>query len=275
MALGLAWRDRSYEVDYSFVYPFSGIAGTMGSHLLGVSFAWGQPAGFGAMADNDGRISPEPPGKEPGVDTAAAIEARKEAFQHVSAAKERIAAGYYGEALVPLNEADRVLKNDPEVKNMLARVGEIAGVVLSAPEKDNRDTLLRKSVNKYIADDADAVNIITYASQILPDDVAVARIKEIIAREFPEAITAQRYLPGISVVDQLLQDALDLIRGGRFIQAVATLEKVLEIQPDNITALTRMGSAYWAMGKKDLARQKWKKVLELDPGNREVQQFMK
>jgi Flp pilus assembly protein TadD len=278
MALGLGWRDRSYSVDYSFIYPFSGIAETYGSHLLGVSFGWGEPMSRpGVMAAEQAEQTEvrESAGKgEDSTDTAAVTEARKQAHARVVEAKDKIATGYYSEALTGLTEADRVLKNDPETKTLLARVAPIAALVPSATGGQQRNTLLRKSVNKYMMNDADAVNIITYASQIMPNDVTVGQVKQVITKSFPESMTAQRYLPGISVVDQLLQEALDLIRGGRFIQSVATLEKVLEIEPNNITALTRMGSAYWAMGKKDLARKTWKRVLELDPDNKEVLQFM-
>jgi Flp pilus assembly protein TadD len=97
----------------------------------------------------------------------------------------------------------------------------------------------------------------------------------LISREFPETASELRILPGITIIDQLLQDALDFIRNGRFIQAISTLQRVLQLEPDNIPALTRMGSAYWAMEKKDIARKNWRRVLELDPGNTEVHQFMK
>jgi Flp pilus assembly protein TadD len=116
---------------------------------------------------------------------------------------------------------------------------------------------------------------ITYARQRWPRDTTVARLYNLISREFPETASGMRMLPGITIVDQLLQDALDFIRNSRFIQAISTLQQVLQLEPDNIPALTRMGSAYWAMEKKDIARKNWERVLELDPDNREVLQFMR
>ena len=138
-----------------------------------------------------------------------------------------------------------------------------------------RDDLLRKAVNRYADKNTDAMLYITYARQRWPKDASVGRLYNIIAKEFPETAANLRILPGITVIDQLLQDALDFIRTGRYIQAVSTLQRVLQLEPDNIPALTRMGSAYWAMEKKDIARANWQKVLDLDPENREVMMFLK
>ena len=51
--------------------------------------------------------------------------------------------------------------------------------------------------------------------------------------------------------------------------------QVLDLEPSNVLALTRMGSAYWVMGAKDTARKLWQEAQKLDPSNPELQEFIK
>ena len=153
-------------------------------------------------------------------------------------------------------------------------MSSVNSILPDAASTTSRDDLIRKSINRYVDKNTDAVLYITYARQKWPKDIAIARLYNVIVREFPETASGLRMLTGITIIDQLLQDALDFIRTGRFIQAISILQRVLQLEPDNIPALTRMGSAYWAMEKKDIARQNWERVLELDPNNKEVLQFM-
>ena len=46
------------------------------------------------------------------------------------------------------------------------------------------------------------------------------------------------------------------------------------VSPDNSLALTRMGSAYFALGQRDLAAETYRKVLQLEPDNERLKEFM-
>lgn len=281
---GFGYSGGSYSVNYALIYPLSGISGTMGNHMLGVTFAWGAPRG--PMADRKKDTEKEKTDKGKGVAggagepvaaprTEATPAERVKGYKSVKDARNAIRRGAYAEALEIFKKADYLLISDPEVKDMLAKMVTLKAIIPEAPNSDERDDLVRKSINRYTDKNTDAVLYITYARQRWPKDPAVARLYGVISREFPETAAGLRILPGITVIDQLLQDALDFIRNGRFIQAISTLQRVLQLEPDNIPALTRMGSAYWAMEKKTIARKNWQRVLELDPENREVIQFLR
>lgn len=280
---GFGYSGGSYSVNYALIYPLSGVSGTMGNHMLGVNFAWGVPRG--PMADSKKEdAEKEKAGKGKGGGDGPPVAAprteptpaeRAKGYKSVKEARNAIRRGAYDEAFEIFKKADYLLISDPEVKEMLAKMVKLKAIIPEAPNNDERDDLVRKSVNRYTDKNTDAVLFITYARQKWPKDPAVARLYGVIAREFPETAAGLRILPGITVIDQLLQDALDFIRTGRFIQAISTLQRVLQLDPDNIPALTRMGSAYWAMEKKSIARKNWQRVLELDPENREVIQFLR
>ena len=50
---------------------------------------------------------------------------------------------------------------------------------------------------------------------------------------------------------------------------------VIELQPNNILAWKRLGSAYFAIGKKDKARETWERALKIAPDDVELKQFIK
>ena len=51
-------------------------------------------------------------------------------------------------------------------------------------------------------------------------------------------------------------------------------QDVLDLEPNNVTALEIMGSAFFLMEQKDKAVAVWRRVLELDPNNRSVREFL-
>lgn len=284
---GFGYKAGIVSIDYSFIYPLSGISGTMGSHQLGVAVAWGEPRGPMADRKEKEEKAKEKPGdgkgggagQGEGEGPVQKTEPTKydiaKASKMLRDGRNALRRGAYAEAAQNFKKANELLMNDLEVKDTMLKIAAVTNVLAEATTTDDRDDLLRKAINRYADKNTDSVLYITYARQKWPKDVAIARLYNIIAKEFPETASGLRILPGITIIDQLLQDALDFIRNGRFIQAISTLQRVLQLEPDNIPALTRMGSAYWAMEKKDIARKNWQKVLELDPGNKEVIQFLK
>ena len=283
-SVGFGYGAGSYRVDYSFVYPLSGISGTMGSHQFSVVVAWGEPRGpmAGREEKYESRKEKEnaPSGAGPGGPSTAqrTVPTNSDllsAAELLRTARNAMRRGAYSEAAETFRKADELLIDDQEVKNSLLKMSTVNNILPDATAVEERDDLIRKAVNRYIDKNTDAMLFITYARQKWPKDIAVARLYNVIAKEFPETASGLRMLPGITIIDQLLQDALDFIRSGRYIQAISILQRTLQLEPDNIPALTRMGSAYWAMEKKEIARKNWEKVLKLDPQNKEVLQFMK
>ena len=278
---GFGYNSGTYRVDYSFVYPLSGISGTMGSHQLGVVVAWGEPRGPLSLSkekeeelkEEKALTSPIEPEAGPRLVATKGELARAEKL--LPEARNAVRRGAYADATAAYKKADELFINNLEVKESLKNIAAISSILPEATGATDREDLIRKAVNRYTDKNTDAVLYITYARQKWTKDTNVARLYNVIAREFPETASGMRILPDITIIDQLLQDALDFIRTGRYIQAISTLQRVLQLEPNNIPALTRMGSAYWAMEKKDVARKNWERVIELDPNNKEVLQFMK
>jgi len=76
-------------------------------------------------------------------------------------------------------------------------------------------------------------------------------------------------------VDQKLHDALQQIYEGRYDLAINKCQQVLRIAPNNVTALGRMGAAYYLLGDKNKAISLWKQALELESNNQTAIEYLK
>jgi len=76
-------------------------------------------------------------------------------------------------------------------------------------------------------------------------------------------------------VDQKIYDARQAVYDGKYDLAIRRTQDVLDLEPNNITALEIMGSSFFLMEEKSKAKAVWKKVLELDPQNRTVGEFLR
>jgi tetratricopeptide (TPR) repeat protein len=78
-----------------------------------------------------------------------------------------------------------------------------------------------------------------------------------------------------TLVDQKLHDSLQAIYDGRYDVAINKCEEVLRIDPSNVTAIGRMGAAFFLLGEKEKAIKLWKRALELEPNNQTAIEYLK
>jgi tetratricopeptide (TPR) repeat protein len=74
--------------------------------------------------------------------------------------------------------------------------------------------------------------------------------------------------------DRLILEANRLYNRRKFYEASLTVEELLSKHPDLPRAWVMKGSLMYVQGQRDLAKTAWQKALELDPENREVQNFL-
>lgn len=76
------------------------------------------------------------------------------------------------------------------------------------------------------------------------------------------------------IVDQHLYEARQAVYAGRYKTAARRAQNALEIEPENVTALEILGSAFYLMDRRSRALSIWRKVLEIDPANQPVRSFI-
>ena len=78
-----------------------------------------------------------------------------------------------------------------------------------------------------------------------------------------------------SPIDQKVFDARQAILEGRYDVAIKKCQDILDLNPNDVTSLKIMGSAFFLLDDHARARKLWSKVLEIDPNDKEIPEFMK
>lgn len=68
--------------------------------------------------------------------------------------------------------------------------------------------------------------------------------------------------------------AMAYLKLEKFSEALADVEMVLQQEPDNVKALLRSATASQGLGDEDAARGRLRRVLEVEPRNREAQRSL-
>src|SRR4029077_8209868 len=118
-----------------------------------------------------------------------------------------------------------------------------------------------------------SLNFLLYAQQKDTSDKTLPGLVDLVKQAFPNE-TSDILDARLNLIDQKLQRALEKIYAGEYLVAAKECQEVLDLEPDNALALTRLGSVYYAMGQVKQARTYWKQALALDAKNDVLQSFM-
>lgn len=206
-----------------------------------------------------------------------------------SAVKEKM-GGLYTEARQAYENGDylssrdlynRILAENPtdlDVKATIERLDAVLKVTLKVDDRSEGGDMLRRALSHYIAVDGNkkaAMAGAWYAFQLNPT-TATINIKQFLEREYVSILSTMEAPVGdMNIIDQYLFAALNRIYEGRYDLAIQLCTIVVDLQPTNILGWKRLGSAYYAIGKKDKARETWERALKYAPNDAELKQFIK
>jgi|GEM_PF-3365440 len=186
--------------------------------------------------------------------------------------------GQYKLAQTKYGELLSVYPTDEEVKNIYNKLTRIADILPEATKNDKVSNLIRKGLTNYLSREGEpktAINALRYAAQLEPINKKIEKLRELVESGYPDIAKAEKLTPGMDVVEQKLFVALNYIYDGRYDLAIDECNQVLEFEPENLLAFKRLGSAYFALGKKDKARGIWQKAAKIYPNDTELKQFLK
>jgi tetratricopeptide (TPR) repeat protein len=285
LALGASYTKYLFQLDYAFIYPLSGIRDTYGSHRISLTL----------------RFAPEKEEKkrtrEVRLAEIAAERATQEQLEKIKEGeakviaerrKTELAGNYYKEAIEAyrnglysgavgkLRFAVELDPERPEVQSLFKKLSSIVEVIPQETRVEREAELIRTSVSYYIEDKPKkAITTLQYASEISPKNKEIPRLLNILKREYPAIAEQEKISEGMTLVEQKLYRALNYLYEDRSDLAIVECQEVLELEPNNTLGLSRLGSAYYVIGQKDKAKELWLKVLEMDPENKEVLEFLR
>jgi tetratricopeptide (TPR) repeat protein len=191
---------------------------------------------------------------------------------------EAFKAGNFQLAALRLNQAIDAQPNNKQIKAMLARLQTVVAMIPQAVGQEDFQTYVRKGVKSYVdgRDLRGAVNAMRYAYNMNTKDENVLKLLNIMEKEFGAEITRRVDGPEtFTFVDQKLYDSRQAIYDGKYDLAIRRTQDVIDLEPTNVTALEIMGSAFFLMEEKSKAVAVWQRVLEIDPQNKIVGEFIR
>ena len=191
--------------------------------------------------------------------------------------KKSYIVGKYEDALEKIS---RLVENDPsnsyltDLSDLLQNVTDNIG---NRPGDDKTSRYIRTAIANLI-ETPDKIrktfNILIYLSQITKD-TGIKEFLKYLAKNNPVEYSSIQIIPGVDLLEQKIVATLNYIYDGKYDRAIMECNEVLEIDPVNITAMKRLGSAYYALKKTDKAKQVWQEALKLNPSDKELKSFMK
>jgi tetratricopeptide (TPR) repeat protein len=198
----------------------------------------------------------------------------------IKAGEAAFAKGNYAQAVMRLEAALSVDPGNKELAAMVAKMNSIAGSVPAATGDGEVDRLVRQGVSAFVQNDmTTAYDSLRTAFEKNPSNQNLMNFTNRIARQagLPQVEAPRDSISGArwTLIDQKLHDGLNAIYEGRYDVAIAKSEQVLRIDPSNVTAIGRMGAAFFLMGEKDKAITLWKRALELEPNNQTAIEYLR
>ncbi|MFH0948467.1 MAG: PorV/PorQ family protein [Elusimicrobiota bacterium] len=189
--------------------------------------------------------------------------------------------GMYSEALSKVNELLEIDYTNSKWKKLGTRLRKITEIISSDTISGKVHDLIRKSISAYLVMEKDeriALLAIRYARQIDSENQVAIELLQFMKQEYPNVAKKEVVVDGKTIVDQKLAFALfalEYIYDGGYRQAIMECEDVLALEPNNELALKRAGSAYFALGNKDMARRMWQRAKRINPKDPEINEFLR
>jgi len=186
----------------------------------------------------------------------------------------------YGRYRSALSGLETLLENGNRTSfasSLQAALQDIVLIVPQAPDKTKAWRLAALSVNAAIGSNPDyrlAFNGLRYARELDPADPRIKRLLDWYLARHPEFANTDTVTPGMTFLEYKRSVALDHLYGARYHEAIDTLNDVLALEPDDLTALKRLGSAYYSLGLYAKARDAWTRALALSPRDTQLKKYL-
>ncbi|MBN1824373.1 MAG: hypothetical protein JW803_08645 [Endomicrobiales bacterium] len=189
-----------------------------------------------------------------------------------------IDSGKYNLALPKSRELLALDPGNAKWETISTKLQKITVIVAQETGAGKTETLIRKSAGAYLSYSENprlAVNAARYANQTDPKNARAADLKEFMEDVYRQYSQRERVISGMNVVEQKLQASLSNIYDGKYDLAIIECTDVIDIEPKNVLAYKRAGSAYYASGNKKKAKEIWARAAKISPKDKELRKFLK
>lgn len=206
------------------------------------------------------------------------LDRREESVHQI--VQKAYAAAQKGNFLVVQEQLQAALDVDPSDKNvqkLVEKFQKVVALVPSAMGNEESASLTRQGVLAYVngnlKDTAAALRQAYFKDP--RNQKLLSLLNKIEAEAGLDKTEAPKGPEIFSPVDQKVFDARQAILGGQYDVAIKKCQDILDLDPNDMTALKIMGSAFFLLDDHVRARKLWTQVLESDPNDKEIPEFLK
>jgi len=240
------------------------------SHKISLNFKFGKPVKLEKIAE-----TPETPEIETPVVKQLTEEELKEFQDAYQNAIDSYRRGLFSKALDDFTTARKIDFTDSDIPLYLERLKLVVQIIPQCISPGKTNDLIRRGVTYFVEGNGEnAVKVIAYALSLEPENFTVSRLLTRI-EEYTKIRTEKiQSVEGMSLVDQKLYEVLVNFRKKDYSKVIDLCKEILILEPDNVLAYKRLGSAFYALGEKTKAKEVWKKALEFGP-DKKLEEILK
>jgi tetratricopeptide (TPR) repeat protein len=215
LGAGISYKVHRMQFDYGFTIPLGGIAGTTGTHRIGLTFRFGQPKearpAFGeAMLENIAELGEVGTPQFKAELQDLALYTRKAVEEFLRQAKIDMGLGHFSDALGKISDAVSLRPGDLTLTNSQDRLKAVSDLF---PEVGNFSTdagqaAVYDTIQAFVSgDDQGALKKVDYALSLNPGNDKLEALKRAIAQKAVSlagpvisTVTVTVYVPQVSTV---------------------------------------------------------------------------
>ncbi|OGR93409.1 MAG: hypothetical protein A2992_03590 [Elusimicrobia bacterium RIFCSPLOWO2_01_FULL_59_12] len=206
------------------------------------------------------------------------LERREENVQKIVQKAFQAAQG--GNFLVVSEQLQAAQDLDPADKNVQVLVEKFQKVVSAVPSAmggEEAATMTRQGVLAYANNDLKtAVGALRQAYYKDPrNEKLLSLLNKVEAEANMEKTEPPKGPELFTPIDQKVFDARQAILEGKYDVAIKKCQDIMDLNPNDSTAMKIMGSAFFLLDDHTRARKLWSRVLEIDPNDKEIPEFLK
>lgn len=186
--------------------------------------------------------------------------------------------GRYADALGKLEELLATDPTSPHYLKTQRRLRKIAALLPRKPGAAKHWNAAASGIQAWMAEQEDlpfAYDALRFAAELAPAERALPKLVQALEEEAPQLRLNDTKPENVGVLDHKKELALHNIYDSKYYLAVKELESVLRLEPEDVTALKRAGSAYLQLKDYRQARQAWQKALQLSPDDEQLKEYLK
>ena len=185
--------------------------------------------------------------------------------------------GRYADALLMKEELLATDQTNAYYIKLQGRLRKIAALSPAKPSSSKAWNAASEGISAWLGEKEDlpfAFDALRYAAELAPSDKVFGRLIIPLEEEAPQLKLNDTKPDNSGVLEHKKKMALDQIYDSKFYLAVKELEGVLRLEPNDITALKRAGSAYLQLKDYRQARRSWQKALQLSPEDTQLKEYL-